>query len=246
METTTYIAISRQAALRRKMDVIAGNVANINTTGFKQEKMMFTDWMARNKDAPMRGERRLSFVQDIATYRDMTRGGLQKTEGTFDLALDNDDGFFVIETPQGPRYTRNGNFRLDAGGQLVNSEGFAVLSDADQPLFFTEADTNVVITGDGSVKSDTGEIGRLAVVRFDNAQKLERIGSSLYAAGGEEPQAMDRPGVIQGAIEESNVNAVGEMVDMIKVMRAYQSIARATQSEDERMREAIRKLTAQA
>ena len=244
MENTTYIAISRQGALRRKMDVIAGNVANMNTTGYKNEKMMFTDWIARNEDAPFRGERKLAFVQDIAMYRDMGRGAIEVTEGTFDLALDNDDGFFKVRTPNGDAYTRNGSFRLDQGGQLITNAGFPVLSDANAPLFFTEADGKVTIKGDGTVITETGEVGRIAVVRFDNSQEMNRIGNSLYLTR-EQERPMDDPGVVQGALEKSNVQPVVEMVEMIKVMRSNARIQRTVESENQRQREVIRKLTAQ-
>ena len=242
MENTSYIAISRQAVLRRQMENVATNMANMNTTGFKAERMMFTDWMSRNRDAPFKGEKKLHFVQDLHQYRDTREGAITQTGGTFDVAINSRDGYFIIQTPQGERYTRNGSFTLDSGGQLVNSSGFPVLSDDGQPLFFTEADQNVTIKGDGTIETATGIIGRLAVVSFDNEQNVTRIGNSLYETDQQALQ-VDNPRLVQGALEESNVNAIQEMVTMIDLMRGHASIAKAVQKDDERIKKAIEQLS---
>lgn len=242
MENTSYIAISRQAVLRRQMENVATNMANMNTTGFKAERMMFTDWMSRNRDAPFKGEKKLNFVQDLHQYRDTREGAITKTGGTFDVAINSPEGYFTIQTPQGERYTRNGSFTLDAGGQLVNSSGFPVLSDDGQPLFFTEADQNVTIKGDGTIQTATGTIGRLSVVTFDNDQNITRIGNSLYQTD-QQARQVETPRLVQGALEESNVNAIQEMVTMIDLMRDHAKVSRAVQKEDERIKKAIEQLT---
>lgn len=248
MENVTYIALSRQKTLRSMMNNISQNLANMNTTGYKEEKMMFTDWIAKNKDAPFRGEREISLVQDIAQFRDTRVGNIEHTERPLDVALSQPDTFFAVETPTGIQYTRNGNFSLDPGGQLITNEGYPVMSDADQPIFFNEADGQIEIKGDGTVSTDIGQVGRLQVVTFDNVQEMNVTGSSLYSVVKENPedpdgaQPVDNPGVVQGALEKSNVNPIGSMTQMIDVLRTYQSVSRTLESENERQRNMISKL----
>ncbi|PKR55937.1 flagellar basal-body rod protein FlgF [Thalassospira marina] len=241
MENTSYIALSRQRVLRSKMDTITQNLANMDTNGYKQQNMMFTDWMAANKDAPFRGERKIALVQDIGQYRDTTVGNLERTERDFDVALSKPDMYFSIDTPNGVRYTRNGNFSLDPGGQLITSEGYPVLTDAGQPLFFGQADTRVTIAGDGTVSTDVGQVGKLAVSTFDNVQQLKPEGSSLYNTD-QQPQAVESPGVVQGTLEKSNVNPIKAMVEMIDVLRTYQSVTKTVENENQRQRDMISKL----
>jgi flagellar basal-body rod protein FlgF len=230
------------------MNNISQNLANMNTTGYKEEKMMFTDWVAKNKDAPFRGEREISLVQDIAQFRDTRVGNIEHTERPLDVALSQPNMFFAVETPSGTQYTRNGNFSLDPGGQLITNEGYPVLSDADQPIFFNEADGQIEIKGDGAVTTDIGQIGKLKVVTFDNVQAMNTTGSSLYSVVKENPndpdgaQPVENPGVVQGALEKSNVNPISSMTQMIDVLRTYQSVTRSLESENERQRNMINKL----
>ena len=248
MENVTYIALSRQKTLRSMMNNISQNLANMNTTGYKEEKMMFTDWVAKNKDAPFRGEREISLVQDIAQFRDTRVGNIEHTERPLDVALSQPDMFFAVQTPNGTQYTRNGNFSLDPGGQLITNEGYPVLSDAGQPIFFNEADNQIEIKGDGTVTTDIGQVGKLQVVTFDNVQAMNAAGSSLYSVVKENPndpdgaQPVDNPGVVQGALEKSNVNPISTMTQMIDVLRTYQSVTRSLESENERQRNMISKL----
>ncbi|KZB51578.1 flagellar basal-body rod protein FlgF [Thalassospira xiamenensis] len=248
MENVTYIALSRQKTLRSMMNNISQNLANMNTTGYKEEKMMFTDWIAKNKDAPFRGEREISLVQDIAQFRDTRVGNIEITEQPLDVALSQPDMFFAVQTPTGVQYTRNGNFTVDPGGQLVTNQGLPVLSDAGQPIFFNEADGQVKIKGDGSISTDIGQIGRLQVVTFDNVQDMNKTGSSLYSVIKENPndpdgaQPVENPGIVQGALEKSNVNPISSMTQMIDVLRTYQSVTRSLESENERQRNMISKL----
>ncbi|WP_339780104.1 flagellar basal-body rod protein FlgF [uncultured Thalassospira sp.] len=241
MENTSYIAMSRQKVLRSQMNNITQNLANMDTNGYKQQNMMFTDWIAANKDAPFRGERKIALVQDIGQYRDTTVGNIETTERDFDVALTKPDMYFSVDTPNGTRYTRNGNFSLDPGGQLITSEGYPVLTDAGQPLFFGQADTRVTIAGDGTVSTDVGQVGRLAVSTFDDIQQLKPEGSSLYNTD-QQAQAVENPGMVQGSLEKSNVNPIKAMVDMIEVLRSYQSVVKTIENENQRQRDMISKL----
>tara|TARA_B100000123_G_C25737056_1_gene431986 strand:- start:953 stop:1825 length:873 start_codon:yes stop_codon:yes gene_type:complete len=250
MENVSYIALSRQKTLRSMMNNISQNLANMNTTGYKEERMMFTDWIAKNKDAPFRGEREISLVQDISQYRNTTVGNIEHTNRPLDVALSQPDMFFAVETPSGVQYTRNGNFTLDPGGQLITNDGYPVLSDAGQPLFFNQADGQIEIKGDGTVSTDIGQIGKLQVVSVDNVQRMVVTGNTLYRApslqAGDDQEVtieqVDNAGIVQGALEKSNVNPISAMTQMIDVLRTYQSVTRSLESENERMRNMISKL----
>jgi flagellar basal-body rod protein FlgF len=160
------------------------------------------------------------------------------TGNPLDLALDG-RGWFVIETPDGPRYSRNGAFRLDAGGNLVTSDGHFVQGQSGN-ITFSPAEREIAIAADGTISSSEGTKGRLRVVRFENDDTLQREGESMFL--GEEPQPADTPNVVQGALEQSNVEAVREIADMIRVTRAYANLSRLFSDNNELQTDAINKL----
>lgn len=235
MESPWLIAISRQVALRREMDVVANNIANVNTPAYKAERMLFSEYMVKpQKDAP------LSFVEDKGMIRDLREGQLTKTGNPLDLALSG-DGFFLVETEGGQRFTRSGRFQLNADGQIVNQLGHPVLSATGQPIIIPPDATDIAIAPDGVVSADTTAVGRIGVVNFDNPRAMRREANNIYATE-EAPAPVEGARVLQGMLEESNVNAIQEMTNMIEVHRAYASNQRALQDEHERMRRAIRQI----
>ncbi len=240
METTTYIALSSQGALRREMNAIAHNMANMNTTGFKAERMMFVDHLQRSRSGDFIADQRLSFVRDVASFRDTTEGPLEQTGNTLDVAI-HGDGFFAVQTPGGERYTRSGNFRLDNGGQLVTQDGLPVLSDAGAPIFFAPEDANITISGDGTVSTENGQLGKLRVVTFDNPQDMQNLGGSLYTTEQPPVDKLDAQ-VAQGMLEKSNIQAIVEMTRMIEVNREYQRAQDILKREDERVRGMVREM----
>ncbi len=243
MENTAAIALSRQAVLWRNMDVIANNLANMNTTGYKTERLMFATHLVKSRGgARLTGERH-AYVRDIASVRDTREGAIAKTGGPLDLAI-RGKGFFVVETDEGERYTRNGRFQLDSKGQLVNQQGHPVLSQGGQPIFFSPADKNIEIAADGTVSTENGEVGRLRVVEFENEQALMQTEAGLFEAA-VDPQDVDDPKIIQGALEGSNVQPIIEMTRMINVHRAYSSVSKIIESEDNRIKRMMRTLSGQ-
>lgn len=240
METTTYIALSSQGALRREMDAIAHNLANMNTTGFKGEHMMFVDHVQRSRSADFIADQRLSFVRDVASFTDTTEGPIEQTGNTLDAAI-HGDGYFAVQTPDGEQYTRSGNFRLDNGGQLVTQDGLPVLSNAGVPITFAPEDTTITISGDGTVSTENGTLGKLRIVTFDNNQDLQNTGSGLYSTT-QQPVDNLNPEVVQGALEKSNIQAILEMTRMIEVNREYTQAQKLLDSEDERIRKMVREL----
>lgn len=233
MESPWLIGLSRQVALKREMDVVAHNVANMNTPAFKAERVLFAEYLVQpQRNVPM------SFVEDKAMLRDLTEGPLTKTGNPFDLAISG-DGYFIVGTDAGERYSRSGRFQLDADGQMVNQLGHPVLSAAGQPIVIPPGTRDVSISPDGTVSADTEVVGAVGVVRFENPRELKREENNLYTA--EEPAQPDGTSrVLQGMLEESNVNAVHEMTTMIDIHRAYASNQRLLQDEHDRIRRAIR------
>lgn len=240
MENAQLIGLSRQIALQRQMDVVANNMANINTTGFKNEKILFEEYVmpvaSDNNFATL--DQDLSYTQDWATVHDLANGAIQQTGNTFDVALEG-EGFLAVQTPAGERYTRNGELKLDSTGLLVNSEGYPVSSEGGQ-IRFSSTETGITIGLDGSILSSAGNKGRLKVVNFENPQSLSHMGGNLYA--GENPIADRTTRTVQGAIERSNVSGITEMANMIRVNRAYQTLAQMMQRQDELRSSAINKL----
>ncbi|PHS78747.1 MAG: flagellar basal-body rod protein FlgF [Rhodospirillaceae bacterium] len=241
MENTAYIALSRQGVLRRELDTIAHNMANMNTTGFKSERMMFVEHLTKSKSGDFIADQRLAFVRDVASYSDFADGPIEQTGNPLDVAI-NGDGYFTVQAADGTtQYTRNGSFRMDNGGQLVNQSGLPVLTDAGTPIFFAPEDASITIAGDGTVSSENGQIGKLSVVTFDDPYGLKREASGLYSTDQLPIPKLDAQ-VSQGGLEGSNVSGILEMTRMIKVSRSYSSAQKLIDKEDERIRQAIRQL----
>ncbi|MGE5767574.1 MAG: flagellar hook-basal body complex protein, partial [Bacteroidota bacterium] len=174
MENAGYIALSRQMVLRREMDVIANNMANLNTPAYKGQSMLFVEYLETTDS----GEK-MSFVQDISLVRNLTEGQMTTTENPLDLAIAG-EGYFEIETPVGPRYSRNGVFQLNADGQLVTSSGQPVLGEGGQPITLPPNSTDVTVTRDGTISTSQGPAGRLRLVRFEDEQAMVKLADGLY------------------------------------------------------------------
>ena len=246
MENTLFVALSRQVTVRRQMDVVANNIANMNTTGFKGEKMMFVEHLVRSKGTGNSLGDKLSYVRDIATVRDTSRGHIKQTGNPLDLAI-ADDGYFAIQGRNGEQYTRNGRFQLDATGQLVTDSGFPVLSNSDQPFFFGPTDTQITISGDGTVSTENGPLGRLKIVAFESDYALQHAGGGLFnSVEGNPPEEVEFPKVMQGALESSNVQPILELTKMIEVQRSYDGARSLIDAEDKRQKAMIQELTKQA
>ena len=248
MQNTLLIGLSRQATLERQLDVIANNVANVNTTGFKADRSVFQEFLmpTAHEDNFVGNDRRLSYVQDRATFHDFSQGGAERTGNPLDVAVEG-SGFLVVQTPGGERYTRDGNLQLNNQGQLVTAAGNPVLGGSG-PIVLQSTDHDINITEDGTITVVEGSgrtdsvRGKLRLVSFPEAQKILKEGSNLYAAGEGSPQADTKSTLRQGFIEKSNVNGVVEMSRMVEVTRAYTQIATLLQQESDLHKSAIEKL----
>ncbi len=236
MENVTKIALSRAVGLQREMAIVANNVANMNTTGFKGEAPLFTEFLVEP-----RKDESYSMVQDKATVRDLSNGPITNTGNTLDVALEG-NGYFALDTLNGPRYTRAGNFTLDSTGTLVNAGGLPVLDTNGNRINLPARTKDITIGEDGTIATETGPVARIQVVRFDVPQKLIPVGNTLYATD-EKPIADEATTVRQGALEGSNVQGVVEMTKMIDVARSYETVQKILQAEHERLRNAYAKLS---
>jgi flagellar basal-body rod protein FlgF len=247
MENAQLISLSRQMALQRQMDVVANNLANINTTGFKGEQLLFQQYLmpvARDRDFNY-PDQPLHYVEDWATIHDMSNGAITLTGNPLDVAL-NGEGFLTVSTPAGDRYTRAGSLQINNAGTLVDIEGNPVMTDGG-PVQFDDTDTDITISPTGVISTNNGVKGRLAIVEFDSPEMLTREGNNLFAAmPGAQERAATRTKVTQGAIERSNVSGVAEMTEMIRVSRAYESVANTMQKQDDLRRTAIQRLGSEA
>jgi len=238
METTTYIALSRQTALQRQMSVISHNLANLSTPAYRRESIMFEE-VLRDTQRGETGE--ISFVQDVATMIDTQEGPMESTGNPLDLAISG-EGYFVVETEEGPRYTRHGSFQLNQDGELVTKQGRLVLDDQGNAIQFPEEAEEVTISADGVVSIEEGPLATLDIVAFDNPQNLQKRADGLYDAGDMAPVAAEDAAVKQGMLEGSNVQGVVEMTKMMETVRSYQGTKRMLDQEHERQLRAIRTL----
>jgi flagellar basal-body rod protein FlgF len=237
MENQLTIALARQSVLARQMDVISTNLANLTTTAFKAEQMIFTEQVTETEQGEF-----ISIVHDVSFVRDLEEGPTTGTSNPLDLAI-HGDGYFVVETPDGPRYTRHGVFQLDNSGQITTTDGHPVLNTGSAPILVPPNTAVLDIARDGTISADAAEIGRFQVVRFENEQALKKLGNSLYDAEPQTAEPAPDAEVLQGMVENSNVSGVTEMTRMIDTVRAYQMAAQLTDTEHQRILDAIEALT---
>ena len=249
MENASLVGLSRQMALQRELDVVANNIANLNTTGFKADNVVFQEFLMPGARANQfaGADRQLSFVHDRATWLDLSQGPVEHTGNPLDVAISG-NAFLTVQTPRGERYTRNGALQINAQGQLVTSEGLAVIGQ-NGPIVFQPNDRDISIGIDGLISVREGQNttdsqrGKLKLASFDQPQRLQKDGTSTYMApAGMTPQVPTDARVSQGAIEKSNVKSVMEMTRMVEVTRAYTQIASMLQSQSDTRKSAIDKL----
>lgn len=250
MSNALLVGLSRQVALGRELDVVANNIANINTAGFKGDGAVFEEFIGdKARDGKMsRLDSRVSFVRDRATWIDLSPGARERTGNPLDVAIDG-NGFLVVQTPRGERYTRNGALQVNASGELVTTEGYQVLGESG-PIKLQPKDRDINISPDGTISVREGESvkteaqrGKLRLVGFDKPGLLQKDGAGTFAApDGVTAQADATSRIMQGSIEKSNVRAVIEMTRMIEVTRSYTQIATLLSQQSDLQRTAIEKL----
>jgi len=242
MLSTSLVLLSDQMALQRSADVIANNIANSSTTGFKRQGIQFETYLSRPTP-----KQSTAFAYDRATYRDTTQGAIASTGNPLDLAIQG-TGYFQVQTPQGIQYTRDGAFRTDNQGQIVTSSGFPVLTDGGQAVTLPDDARDVTISGDGTVTAQTGtstsraQLGKIGVVKFANDEAVTPVNNGLLTTT-QLPAPVEGNAIVQGAIENSNAKPIMEITDLIRVQRAYEQAINLVGQENARQDSAIDKLS---
>ncbi|MBQ4823343.1 flagellar hook-basal body complex protein [Leisingera sp. M527] len=235
MENAGYATLSRQTGLMREMRVIANNIANSATTGYRQEGLIFSEFV---QSSP--GQQSLSMSRANIFNTSMEQGQLTKTGGSFDFAIEG-DAFFMVETPQGERLTRSGAFSPNADGDLVTMDGYRVLDAGRAPVFVPPDAGKIEVGADGSLSANGRLLGQLGLFKPMEQHTLVREDGVMFRVDGEIEDSFDAK-VLQGFLEGSNVNAISEVTRMIEVQRAYEMGQSFLQAEDERIRNAIKNL----
>jgi flagellar basal-body rod protein FlgG len=217
---------------RRIFDLIANKLSNAQTAGFKKDVPVFhtvlNQSLSQLQNTPIE-EVKTSFHQ----------GNIQRTGNDLDLAIDG-EGFFLIKTPFGMRYTRAGNFKLDYERKLVNADGFPVMGSKGE---ITINGRVIAVEADGTIRADGGEIDQIPLVTFPDLNLLKKEGHTLFRC--EDPQKEINPSnsrILQGALESSNVNPIEEMVNLIDSLRSYESCMKSIQAQDELNSKAVNEL----
>tara|TARA_B100001989_G_scaffold252833_1_gene236467 strand:- start:420 stop:1139 length:720 start_codon:yes stop_codon:yes gene_type:complete len=237
MENSIYLALSRQMTLQTNMDIVANNVANMNTTGFRAQNVVFEEYISD----PRYGDDPLSFAYDRGEYQKTDPGSQEQTNNPYNVAL-NGPGFMGIQGPTGETvYTRDGNFQRSIDGTLVTMAGFPVMGQGG-PINIPDNSLELSIDERGVISNQDGELGQLMIVEFDNVQNLEAMGNNVYRSDDPSIPA-ENTMAAQGFLEGSNVKPVVEITRMIEILRDFQSTQKILQTEHDRLRSAIQALT---
>ena len=221
MSSGIYIATAGAVAQTTGLDTIANNIANASTAGFHGDVVSFKEVLGKAKSADT------AMVNQGSTHLDSAPGAITPTGNPLDVALEG-DGYFSVQTPQGARYTRAGNFQLDDTGHLAAADGSKVLGEGGKPISIPPTAQDVGIATDGTISADGAVVGKLQIARFAPAQ-MKREGGTQFSATGKPVTTGEPPKVRAGMLEASNVNIVRGVVDMVKVQRTYESLMKVIQ-----------------
>jgi flagellar basal-body rod protein FlgF len=241
MDNAVYVGLSRQMVLRRELEIVANNIANADTTGFKVESLVVTEEPSEPAFT-LQGPRPVKFVGEDGVLRDFGQGGLRRTGAPLDVAIDG-LGFLRANGPDGPRYTRDGRLRLDDNGRLVTDGGLPVADDGGGEIALDPEKGPISIAPDGTVTQGSERVAKLGVVNFATLSTLEKVGDNLYRdTSNQTPQPVADAKLRQGMLESSNVNPILEITRMIEVSRAYEQIARIMESQSQLSTDAVQSL----
>ncbi len=233
MENAIYTALTRQAGLTREMNVLANNIANANTTGFRQAGVTFTEFV---KASP--GAESLSMAVANLPTISTAQGTLTQTGGTFDFAIEG-SGYFMIDTPAGARLTRAGSFAPNGAGDLVTPQGHLVMDSGGAPIFIPPDANGLGVSSDGTISVDGRPIAQIGLFQPTDPATMARVGAAMFDPQGDtEPSDSGR--LVQGFLENSNVDAIGQLSRMIEVQRAYEMGQGFLDAENERIRTALK------
>ncbi|MBL4807323.1 MAG: flagellar hook-basal body complex protein [Rhodobacteraceae bacterium] len=236
MDTAGYVSLTRQTGLWKEMQTIANNIANLSTTGYRREGVVFAEML---EALPAEGGG-VAMTAARVRFSDPSQGGLTNTKSPFDLAIQG-RGYFMVETPDGERLTRAGAFAQNAEGELVNPDGLRVLDVGGAPIFIPPDVAGFSVAQDGTVSADGRPLAQIGVFDVEDPNAMLRQSGTIFDPG-EEPIPVDDPVILQGFIEGSNVNPVSEIARMIEVQRTYELGMKFLDNEHERIRTVTRTL----
>ncbi len=236
MDNAIYASLTRQAGLMSEMRAIANNIANASTTGFRKEGVVF----AEHVKALGTAEPSLSMASASGRLVSLDQGGLSRTGGSFDLAIEG-DGFFMIQTPSGPQLTRAGNFTPSAEGELVTADGHAVLDTGGSPIPVPPGTRAFAVAQDGTLSADGVPVSRIGVFGAADPSQLIHAGNNRFSVNGT-PEPVEDARIFQGFLEESNVSPITEIARMIEVQRAYEMGQSFLDKEDGRIRAVLQSM----
>lgn len=241
MDNALYVGLSRQMVLRREMDIIANNIANLDTNGFKVESLkQKTD--PASPAQTFGGPKPVKFVSADGVHRDFGQGVLVKTGASLDMAIEG-QGFFQVQGPDGSRFTRDGRFTTDPAGKLVTQGGLPVLDDSGGEIVIDTEKGQVSVSQDGSMSQGSERVGKVGMFTFANAGALEKTGDNLYRnTSNLTPDKAEAAKLRQGHLESSNVKPIIEISRMVEVSRAYETTAKMIDSEADLSRRSIERL----
>ncbi|MGR3631667.1 MAG: flagellar hook-basal body complex protein [Limimaricola soesokkakensis] len=232
MENAGYATLTRQSGLMAQMRMVANNVANAATTGYRAEGMIFAEHVAATGD----GQPSLSMASASVRMTDATQGTLSRTGGAFDLAIEG-PGFFLVGTPAGDRLSRAGAFTPNELGDLVTPEGYPLLDAGGAPVFVPQGAGPVAIAADGTISAGGQPVGQIGLFAPENPHDLIREDGVRFRTEAGVIPVEGR--MVQGFLEESNVDPVAQIARMIEVQRAYELGQSFLDSENERIRGTI-------
>jgi flagellar basal-body rod protein FlgF len=235
MDAAGYVTLTRQSGLMREMQLIANNIANASTAGFRREGVVFSEYVRRLDDAPS-----LSMAHASARHVDLTPGETEMTGATFDFAIEG-NGFFLVETPQGNRLTRAGMFSPSSEGELVSPDGHRLLDRGRAPVFVPPDVDQVMLSSDGTLSAGGEPIAQIGLWQPAADGDLQHEGGTLFRTTQGEV-LLDDGRMVQGRIEASNVNPMSELARMVEVQRAYEAGQSFLDREDDRLRTVIQVL----
>ena len=240
MDSSLYTTLTRQSGLMREMQRVANNIANLSTTGFRAEGVIFAEYVAR-LEGTSGGS--LSMANASGRLVQMRQGDIDPTGGNFDFAIEG-EGFFLLQTPEGDSLTRAGSFMPGATGELVNPDGYMLLDAGGAPIFVPPDAQDVSLARDGTLSADGRPLALLGLWQPVDPGDLAHRDGVRFAVAGEVAPVLDAT-ILQGFLESSNVDPVGQIARMIEVQRAYEMGQGFLEREDERVRGFLRTVGAQ-
>jgi flagellar basal-body rod protein FlgF len=241
VENAAYVTLSRQMTLRRELDIVANNIANADTTGFKVEQLMVgAEVGQRARNDAIRPS--ASFVLDHGVGRDFGQGALKQTGRDLDFGIEGEGAFFTVNDGQGEAYTRDGAFTVDPDGRLVTQAGLAVQGDGGE-IILDPALGQATVGEDGTISQQGQLVGRLTLARFEALGALSKDGDGLYRnRSNAQPIEATGAKIRQGALEGSNVNPLTQITTLITINRAYEQASKMVESVNDLSRRSVERL----